>query len=186
MTYKSKFKIILPVIVIIIIFISLLIFMNHHDKQEKITTKLVYKTLDTPNFSTITPIVNDLIRDQDFHNKVSMLTFLGSWCVACTVELPILKDYVSKSIPIYGLDFDEQSQLDILRWLKIHQAENIFTKISYDNRDTLVIDLGVTGAPESFILNKQGKIVLHVVGIISKELWLTKILPLVNNLKGAD
>jgi cytochrome c biogenesis protein CcmG/thiol:disulfide interchange protein DsbE len=47
----------------------------------------------------------------------------------------------------------------------------------------VAIDLGVYGAPETFVIDKKGIIRYRHVGIINQEAWLKEILPLMKKLE---
>ena len=51
----------------------------------------------------------------------------------------------------------------------------MFSFRDYDG--SFAIDLGLTGAPESFIVDKQGNIRQHIVGEVSAENWQSRIKP---------
>ena len=52
-----------------------------------------------------------------------------------------------------------------------------------DNEGTLAIDLGVYGAPETFIIDKRGFIRKRHVGPVSAKVWEEELKPIVDHLK---
>ena len=52
-----------------------------------------------------------------------------------------------------------------------------------DNEGTLAIDLGVYGAPETFIIDKNGFIRKRHVGPLNAKVWEEELKPIVDHLK---
>ncbi|WP_332308850.1 thioredoxin domain-containing protein [Salinimonas marina] len=53
----------------------------------------------------------------------------------------------------------------------------------YDTYRDLSLDLGVTGAPEHFVIDAQGTVRLHHVGDINERVWRNKIQPVYQQLQ---
>ena len=53
-----------------------------------------------------------------------------------------------------------------------------------DNKGTLAIDLGVYGAPETFIVDESGTVRYRHIGVVTEEVWMEKLLPVINLLRG--
>jgi cytochrome c biogenesis protein CcmG/thiol:disulfide interchange protein DsbE len=83
-------------------------------------------------------------------------------------------------VPIYGLNYKDKSA-DALQWLE--QWGNPYQLIAQDKEGRVAIDLGVYGAPETFVIDKKGIIRYRHVGIINQEAWLKEILPLMKKLE---
>jgi len=67
------------------------------------------------------------------------------------------------------------------RWLV--KNGNPYDVIIFDPNSKLIVPLGVSGAPESFIVDKNGKIRYKHVGIITPEDWENSLRPLVESLQ---
>jgi cytochrome c biogenesis protein CcmG/thiol:disulfide interchange protein DsbE len=114
-------------------------------------------------------------------NQVSLVNVFGSWCVACTVEHPqlmALRD--DPSLQLVGIDWRDTREA-ANRWLV--RNGNPYDVIVFDPNSKLIVELGVTGAPESFIVDKAGKIRYKHVGIITAEDWNDTLRPLVESLQ---
>ncbi|MGE4062329.1 MAG: DsbE family thiol:disulfide interchange protein [Rhodospirillaceae bacterium] len=127
------------------------------------------------------PGYGDALTSADLKGEVSLLNIWGSWCAACTVEHPLLMEIAkSGEIPIYGIAWRDKPDRSIA-WLE--KYGNPYTKIGQDPQSTAIINLGVTAAPESFLIDKEGIIRYKVAGIITREEWREKIQPLIAQLK---
>jgi len=120
----------------------------------------------------------------DVKGKVSLVNFFGSWCVACLQEHPFLlelKETRTIDVPVYGVDWDEKNPKDVVRWLKRHGDP--YTKIGVDVDGSTIIDWGITGAPETFVVDKKGIIRYKHIGPISPSSWASTIWPLIVELR---
>lgn len=118
----------------------------------------------------------------DLKGEVTLVNIFGSWCVACLTEHPFLmKIKREKLVPIHGIDWREESPDAGPRWLARHGDP--YTLIGDDPRSQAAIAFGVTGAPETFVVDKQGVIRRKHVGPITKEAWDRTLWPLIQELR---
>lgn len=123
---------------------------------------------------------NELITQDSFIGQVSLLNVFGSWCVACVQEHPKLIELSDNApIKLIGIDWRDTRE-DGARWLA--QYGDPYDKVIFDSESILAIDLGVTGAPESYIIDKAGRIRFKHVGIITDDIWENELRPLVQSL----
>jgi len=117
---------------------------------------------------------------KQLRGKVWLLNVWGSWCFACREEHPFLIEIAkSGAVPIYGLDWKDKRDdaLATLDELGDPYAANVF-----DADGRVAIDYGVTGAPETYLIDKNGVIRYKEVGQLTPENMRDKILPLVKEL----
>ncbi len=126
------------------------------------------------------PGYGEALTTADIKDKVSLINVWGSWCAACTVEHPLLMEIAkSGEVPIYGIAWRDPPDRSIA-WLERHG--NPYAKIGQDPNSAAIISLGVTAAPESFLIDKNGIIRYKVPGIITRELWRKTLQPLIAQL----
>lgn len=128
-----------------------------------------------------------------FRGHVTILNVWGVWCVTCAVEMPFLTTLKNEdNVRIVGLYFDQDLDPDFGTKTLTRVQEEVTDMLSrYGNpyafnifdvyRDTS-LDLGVTGAPEHFIIDADGVIRMHHIGDINERVWRNKIGPLYNAL----
>lgn len=114
-----------------------------------------------------------------FEGRVSLLNFWGSWCVVCIDEHPFLNQLAEQGVDIIGVNYDDTDS-DALAWLE--QRGNPYTDVLAERNGQFVIDLGVYGAPETFLVDKSGIIRYKHVGQLTPELWAAEIEPLYKKL----
>lgn len=115
-------------------------------------------------------------------NQVVLLNVWASWCEACVEEQVFMLQLAREGVPIYGLNYKDKTP-DAKQWLV--QWGNPYKLIIQDIEGRVAIDLGVYGAPETFVIDKQGIIRYRHVGIMSQAIWLKEIQPLMKKLEQA-
>lgn len=150
-------------------------------------SKLPSELIDRPfpDFELTTLFDEEIILTDDImKGQVSLVNIFGSWCVACVQEHPNLM-YLSKreKVRLIGVDWRDTRE-NGQRW--ITKYENPYDVILFDDTSQLAIDLGVTGAPETFVVDKAGNIRYKHVGIITEDVWKATLRPLVRNLETAS
>lgn len=111
--------------------------------------------------------------------KVSLLNIWASWCPACRSEHSTLMT-IKNSVPIYGIIFKDNAE-NAKAWLRSNG--NPYTSIGADPDGTLAATLGVDGIPETFLIDKQGRIRYSIRGTLNMNLWKNTLQPLIAQLK---
>lgn len=118
----------------------------------------------------------------DLRGEVSLLNVFGSWCVACAVEHPFLMKLKADGVvPIHAIDWREKDRAAGPAWLA--RRGDPYTRIGDDPDSRAAIALGVTGAPETFIIDRGGVIRYKHVGPITPEVWTERLWPIVRKLQ---
>ncbi len=121
------------------------------------------------------------LRSADFHGGPKLLNIWGSWCTACVVEHPFLMELARVSeVPIMGVDWKDAPGAGE-KWLARHGDP--FTRIGDDPSGRAAIDLGVTGAPETFVVDARGRVRHKIIGPIGPAIWAGEIEPLLRQLR---
>lgn len=117
----------------------------------------------------------------DLKGQVWLLNVWGSWCVSCRLEHPLLNDLArNKVVPIYGLNWKDKRE-DAVAWL--NKFGDPYTTSIADIDGRVAIDFGVYGAPETFVIDKQGLIRHKHIGPLTADAMQKQILPLIEQLK---
>lgn len=121
---------------------------------------------------------------EQFKGEVWLLNVWGSWCAACQIEHPLLLDLAkNKTVRMVGLAWKDMPD-NSKAWLA--KFGNPYDQTVMDFKGLVAIDYGVYGAPETFVIDKQGVIRYKHVGPITLELVNAKLLPLLVELKAKD
>ena len=145
---------------------------------------IFYKGLDKPN--TYAPKNNieknlpifkakDFILDTYFDSEnvfteesYYIVNIWASWCVPCRKEHPLLMELSSdQSIKLIGLNY--RDNLNNAKKF-INELGNPYTQILIDKDGTLAVEFGAYGVPETFLIDKDKKIIKKFVGPINKKI----------------
>ncbi|GAB6052067.1 DsbE family thiol:disulfide interchange protein [Magnetospira thiophila] len=119
---------------------------------------------------------------KDLLGQVSLVNIFGSWCIACQAEHRYLvRIQATSGLPIYGIDWREKDRTSGPAWLARHG--NPYTLVGDDPDSKASIAFGVTGAPESFIVDKKGIIRYKQIGPIDAVVWRDTLKPMIEELK---
>jgi cytochrome c biogenesis protein CcmG, thiol:disulfide interchange protein DsbE len=117
---------------------------------------------------------------ESMRGKVWLLNVWASWCISCRDEHPLLIQYArSGALPIYGLNYRDKRE-DALAWLGDLGDPYVLSASDSDAR--VGIDYGVYGAPESYLIDRNGVIRFKQIGPITPDIWEKTILPLARDL----
>jgi cytochrome c biogenesis protein CcmG, thiol:disulfide interchange protein DsbE len=118
----------------------------------------------------------------DLKGRVSLVNIYGSWCISCVQEHPFLVQIKNSGIvPIFGIDWRDDPALGAA-WLK--KNGDPYERVGVDPAPGhAAVDFGVTGAPESFIVDKNGIIRYKHIGPIGPEVWKSTLLPIIRELQ---
>ena len=133
-----------------------------------------------PAFSL--PILQDetqLTTKGDLLGEYTLVNIWATWCVSCRVEHPFLNKLKDEGVRIVGLNYKDDSAA-ARQWLET--LGNPYQWNIVDTEGRLGIDLGVFGAPETYILDEQGIIRYKHVGVVDQRVWDEKFLPVINTL----
>ena len=103
-----------------------------------------------------------------------ILNVWASWCDACIEEQSFLLKLKRSGVHLYGLSYKDSTE-KALNWLKTWG--NPYRMIWQDFDGHTAIDLGVYGAPESFLIDSSGRIVYRHVGVLDQKSWQNEFVP---------
>jgi len=120
---------------------------------------------------------------EDLKGQVSLVNVWATWCPNCEMENPEMMRIASEEgVPIYGIDYNDDPAKAV-EWLKDNGNPYRFNIV--DDKGTLGIDLGVYGAPETFIVDANGVIQHRHVGPIDQQIYDDEIEPIIKHLRKA-
>ncbi len=145
-----------------------------------IPSALVGKSV--PEFS-LTSLTDEsrILTEKDLTGKIVLLNVWGTWCVYCKYEHPYLVEIAqSGRVALYGLNYkDDRAAAN--QWLEKYKDPFVFS--IFDQSGKLGIDLGVTAAPETFVIDAKGIIRMKHVGPIDERIWQDKFIPVITKLE---
>lgn len=180
MSAEKKIKIMIPFISLFLL-LGLLGWELFYSKPSELPSALIGENV--PSFNLPTLFFPDIRFTQDaLKGKVILLNVWATWCPSCEIEhsmlMKIKNDY---HVLIYSLVYKDERQR-VIDWLE--KNGNPYSLIGDDSKGDAAIDFGVYGTPETFVINRQGKIVYRYIGAIDQRAWDETLYPLIKKLGG--
>ena len=154
----------------IVIFLIFTFFIFYYGLKEKnIYTPDDIKTKKFPNlilnnfYTNSETSFDDILIGSNYY----LVNIWASWCLPCREEHPYLVQLKkNSSIKIIGINYKDKKD-NALKFLD--EYENPYLTILTDNNGMASIEIGAYGVPESFVLNKEKKIIKKIIGPIDKK-----------------
>ena len=115
-----------------------------------------------------------------FAGEVALVNFFASWCIPCRLEQPVLMGLASETkVPLYGIAYKDKPT-DAAQYLK--ELGDPYRRVGLDESGRVGINFGVYGVPETYVIDKEGRIRLRHVGPLDTEAVAKELLPLLKKL----
>ena len=115
--------------------------------------------------------------------QVAVVNFFASWCVPCRIEHPVLMRLANQDkVPVVGIAYKDKPQ-DAKKLLD--DDGDPYARVGLDLSGRTGIDFGVYGVPETYVIDKTGRIRKRFVGPLSPEAVDNELLPLLRRLSQA-
>jgi cytochrome c biogenesis protein CcmG/thiol:disulfide interchange protein DsbE len=133
-----------------------------------------------PQFSLAALAGGDSLKLDALKGHVTLINFFASWCEPCRDEHPVLMQLVKNDqIALYGIAYKDAPE-DTQRFLT--QLGNPYRSVGLDQNGRTGIDFGVYGVPETYVIDKEGRIRLRHVGPLTEADVVQQLLPLLKEL----
>ena len=143
----------------------------------------------------------ELATQELLKGQVSLLNVWATWCVTCKQEHEFLNILKARGVPIYGINYKDDDGStsaasgmmyvkaacnsddpeDAQIWLAELHNPYVFSVIDSEGR--LGLNLGVFGAPETYVIDKQGVIRYKHIGDVNATVWENTIKPIFDSLQ---
>lgn len=163
----------IPVIVFILLGVGLAVSLQQPHQTVQ-SSPLIGKKL--PEFSLPSVFAHQPpVTSSQFSGKMVLVNVFASWCMTCLIEHPMLTKLTKETgLPIIGIAWKDKGE-HIRQWLEKHGSP--YAAVGADRDGRIAIDLGVTGAPESFLVNAQGIVIYRFAGALTEEIIRDEVMP---------
>ncbi|ALO36545.1 disulfide bond formation protein DsbE [Colwellia sp. MT41] len=134
-----------------------------------------------PDFALKTLSNSDKVVTQaDLLGDIVLVNVWATWCPTCKYEHPYLVDVAKDpQVKLYGLNYKDE-RIAAQQWLQDYEDPYVFS--IFDEEGSLGLDLGVYGAPETFVIDHHGIIRKRFAGAIDTKVWRREFAPLIAQL----
>lgn len=121
------------------------------------------------------------ITEQSLQGEIAIVNVWATWCPSCHAEHGYLNSLAQAGvIKIVGINYKDTSGA-AQHWLQ--EKGNPYVFNIFDQYGQLGLDLGVTGAPETFLIDHRGFVRLRYQGPLNEKIWQQKFRPVVEQLR---
>jgi cytochrome c biogenesis protein CcmG/thiol:disulfide interchange protein DsbE len=121
------------------------------------------------------------LSNRDFGGDVVLLNVFASWCMSCRAEHPLLLALSRQhAVPIFGLTYKDKPD-DAAAWLDKMGDPYALTGADLDGR--VGVDWSVDGVPETFVIDRAGRVAYRHSGPLTPAMIKNTLLPLIENLR---
>lgn len=173
---KARYLIPLGIFLVMVVFLGIGLTLNPRD----VPSVLIDKQLSAFSLPDLFD-PQQQVKSEDMKGRVWLLNVWGTWCPECWREHEFLM-YLGQQerFPIVGIDWRDDAE-EAKRFLQ--QKGNPFIAVGIDPESVAIVDLGVYGAPETFLIDKQGVIRKKHKGALTREVWQGEFKPLIEALE---
>lgn len=143
--------------------------------------------LDHPLPEFALPLLHEperIVGSDAMHGEPFLLNVWATWCPTCRAEHAELARIAEEyAVPIFGINYKD-NPAEARRWLERFGDPYVFSVVDADGM--LGIDLGVYGAPETFLVDGDGVIRYKRVGAVDQRVWESKMAPILAELRDAS
>lgn len=170
---KSQLKIWFLIPLIVFFGLLVMLYMRLGKPTDIVTNTALERpvpTFELPLLSDTSRIMtNDNLPTQPF-----LINIWGSWCPTCIIEHPFLMELEERGVNIVGVNYKDEIG-NALSYL--NQRGDPFSMSIQDLSGQFALDLGLTGAPETFVVDGNRVIRQHIIGEINESNWQERITP---------
>jgi cytochrome c biogenesis protein CcmG/thiol:disulfide interchange protein DsbE len=168
---------------VLVIALGVVLYRGLSLNPQDMPSALVGKSMPEFSLSTLTD-ANKTVTKAALTGDIVLLNVWATWCPTCKYEHPYLLDIANNAklspyVKLYGLNYKDERKA-ALHWLTNYKDPYQFS--IFDEEGTLGLDLGVFGAPETFVIDHHGVIRKRFAGAIDTRVWRKEFEPLIKQL----
>lgn len=180
-----KKKLYLPLIIFFVLVTAFLVQLQRNalgDDPKALESALVGKPVPP---KTLQDLLSDKTYDETLfkQGKPLLLNVWATWCPTCYAEHQYLNQLAKQGVSIIGLDYKDNSA-KATKWLK--NLGNPYQAVLKDEKGSFALDLGVYGAPETFLVDGNGVIHYRHAGDVNAKVWQETLQPIYQKLGSAQ
>jgi len=133
-----------------------------------------------PEFALQNLVGDNTIKRADVVGQIMLVNVWATWCPTCYAEHGYLDQLAQQGVIIVGVDYKDEPE-KARQWLQ--EKGNPYRWVVDDREGNLGLDLGVTGAPETYVIDAKGVVRLRYQGDLNDRVWTETFKPLLEKLQ---
>tara|TARA_B100000809_G_scaffold265458_1_gene324352 strand:- start:3815 stop:4348 length:534 start_codon:yes stop_codon:yes gene_type:complete len=174
----SRLKLFIPLAIFAIL--ALLFWRGLSIDPSDMPSALIDKPVPVFSLPALAESSLELLTQDLFKGQVSLINVWATWCVSCRVEHPYLLTLAAEGVAIVGVNYKDDS-VAARQWLQ--DLGDPYQVNIVDAKGYLGLDLGVFGAPETYLVDTEGVIRYKHVGVVDARVWREILQPVVAHLQ---
>ncbi|MCZ2723327.1 DsbE family thiol:disulfide interchange protein [Marinomonas sp. 15G1-11] len=162
----KKLLVFIPLLVFAVL--GSIFFMQLGKDTQYMPSALIDKPL--PSVSLVDLHTNGIVTNDGLPSGPYLINFWGTWCPACSIEHNYLMALSEQGVPIVGIDYKDETS-EAIKWLQ--ERGDPYSHVLLDELGNFGVNMGVTGAPETFVVNSSGVVVYRHQGVVDDVVWET-------------
>ena len=154
----KRLLVLLPVLIVAILGIFLVWGLNRDRDPNAVPSALEGKAVPRFELGPIPDMQSAGLSTQVLENagELTLVNFFASWCVPCKAEHSVLTRLASEEqLKLYGINYKDKAE-DAKRWLA--DLGNPYLAIGFDDTGRTSLEWGLSGVPETFLIDESGVI----------------------------
>jgi cytochrome c biogenesis protein CcmG/thiol:disulfide interchange protein DsbE len=167
-----------PLIVFVLLVVALLVGVSHIHRTPKFA-----QHIGDPAPVTDLPVLQGAgarFATKDWYGRPYVINFFASWCPECKAEHEELLAVAAAHIPVIGITFKDRGDKAAAF---LQREGNPFVAVAQDDNGRAGIDWGLTGIPETFIIDDRGVIRWHHIGPLTEDVVTDELMPVWENVR---
>jgi len=126
----------------------------------------VYDSAESAPDFTVETFEGQEVSLSDYAGQIVVLNFWASWCEPCRDETPLLETAYTRlgdDVVLLGINVQD-SESDAREFLDLY---GVTYQSSRSGGDAVSIDYGVTGVPETYVIDAEGRAVAELRGAVT-------------------
>ena len=164
----KKLTLLIPLFILTIMCLFFLLFILFDKDPNDPPSALINK--DLPKFSSINLYDDsEIFISKNLKGEFTLINFFASWCSPCRAEHHFFFEIKEKMPDLFILGFSHKDDLSESKKY-LEEEGNPYSFVGVDKDGKIAFDFGVFGLPETFIVNKKGKIIFKHTGPLTKTI----------------
>lgn len=178
---SKRVILLLPIAVFAVLVVAFVWGLAPGRDPSRVPSAMVDKPAPDFDLPAVTGLEIPGLKTADLSGDVMLVNFFASWCVPCRVEHPVFMDLAAKGdVKLVAINYRDKPA-DAVAWLA--ELGNPYSRIGADLTARTGIDWGVSGVPETYIIDSEGRIRYQHIGPMQVSDYEETIRPLLEELK---